>query len=98
MNEPGNPATPPPPGPDGLPHVLRLPRRPKGSDPVWNWYIEIHSHQDEGRPGERFVVDLAFEGRNRPRPDSAPIFDTYDEAEKAAIRSALRLKTYVREK
>ena len=96
MNEPGNRATPPPPGPDGLPHVLKLPRRPKGGDPLWNWCIEIHAHWHEGMPG-RFVVDLAFGGRNRPRPASAPIFGTYAEAEQAAIRSAIRLKTFVRE-
>lgn len=31
-------------------------------------------------------------------PPSAPIFETHAEAVEAAIRSAIRLKTYVREK
>lgn len=86
---------PPPPGPDGLPSLLKLPRRPRGAD--FPWCIETRGGWDEAGREWSWVV-LANESRLWPRTDEDPSFLDHDETMRAALRSAARLGTYLREK
>jgi len=83
----------PDPGPDGLPHLKKLPRRPRGVKS--SWWVETR-HGNDGR--DFFWVVLTCGSKEHPEPKGGvPSFDDWEDCWDAAHRSAIRLGTYVRE-
>ena len=78
---------PPPPGPDGLPYIKKLPPLPREADPVIGWKVQLLRH-----PSQPVWQPILCQGRFCYRvPEDAPLFYTAEDAIDAANRAAIRL-------
>lgn len=87
--------TSPPPGPDGMPHLLRLPDPPEVPDRDCPWLVEVREHPHKP---EWWAVLVHASGAAYYPPSEAPAFEDIEECRAAAWRAAIRLGTLVREK